>query len=77
MKKKETRAEFFERNAKAGRTVRFDIKLDMNHLSEAERKRYGLKLGALKIERGTLTASKTRRLLTLLLGSKYVRENVA
>ena len=68
-KRKETRAEFFARNAQAGRTVRFSVTIDLDHVPASARKTHKLPgLGAIKIRNGTLTPKKAATLLDLLFG---------
>lgn len=68
MARKETREQFWERNARAGRTVRFDLRLDLNHIPEAARKRHPVigGLGGVGVKRGTLSPAKAAQLMKLL-----------
>lgn len=67
-KPNQKQAAFFERMAKKGRTVRFSMEVDMQHVPESVRKRHGLKLGGVKVRGGTLTPKQTRKLLDLVFG---------
>jgi hypothetical protein len=66
------REQFYARNAKIGRTVRFSLEVDMQHVPETVRKRHGLKLGGVKVRGGTLTPRQTRQLLDIVFGKKEI-----
>lgn len=66
-KKKETREEFWARNAKAGRPVRFDLRLDLNHISGRDRVKHRIgMLGGVGVKRGTMTPANAAAIMKLL-----------
>lgn len=69
-KKRETRAEHFARNAAAGRTGRFNVKLDMRHIPDADRKKFGMPAVEISITNGTLTPEQASRLWAVINEAK-------
>jgi len=63
---RETTAQFYARNAAAGRTVRLSISLNMNHVPESQREALGTGIGTFSIKGGTLTPDQAKRILAIL-----------
>lgn len=63
---KNSNAAFYEQNAKRGRTVRFSMNVDINHVPDEEAKKHGLG-ASVKIAQGTLTPAAARQVLDLVL----------
>jgi hypothetical protein len=70
---KKKRDEHFARNAKLGRTVRFAMRLDLNHVPDAERKKHGIHLGEIEIRNGTLTPRDAKRIWKIVMGPPRVK----
>lgn len=69
-KKKETREEFYARNAKNGRTARFSMTMDTRYLSEKEAKDAGFKQRLEVIIRGgTLTPKQAKQIQDIVFGA--------
>ena len=64
--KRESSAEFYARNAAKGRTVRFSINLNLNHLTPEQRKEVNTGIGSMSIKGGTLTPAQCKRILGVI-----------
>jgi hypothetical protein len=69
MSKRETKAEFYTRNAKEGRSVRFDLNLDMRNVPPEVAKAAGVGTIQVKITGGTMTSEDAAAVLALLRGN--------
>lgn len=76
MTKKE-RDDFYARNAAKGRTVRFSINVDLDHVSEEDRVKHDLAYGGIKIGRGTLSPADARLVLNIIFGDGETGELAA
>ncbi len=68
MTKRETKAEFYARNAKEGRSVRFDLNLDMQNVPPEVAKAAGVGTLQIKITGGTMMPEEAAAVLALLRG---------
>lgn len=62
----ESRKQHFDRNAKEGRSVRFALTLNTQHVPEDVAKAIGLSRISTKITGGTMTPEQAKRLFDLL-----------
>lgn len=63
----ESTKQHYDRNAKAGRTVRFALTLDATHVPEEAAKAAGISRIGTKITGGTMTPEQAKRLFDLLV----------